>query len=77
MKLKAFIVAGNHHQYQCFLRENHLDRREWPMLNEDNWRGQDCTDIIRIGTYFENKKLLDMLTLVENYFYSKRINHET
>ena len=67
MILKSFIFSGGRHQYECFIRENHLDRREYPQLNEDNWRGITGVDVIRIGTYFENQKLLDMLPLIEQY----------
>ena len=65
IKTKAFIFAGNRHQYQCFIRENHLNEREYPQLTEDNWYGIHGIEIIRIGTYFENSKLLDMLPHIE------------
>lgn len=64
-KIKAFIFAGNRHQYQCFIHENHLNQTEYPQLDENNWHGVDDADLIRIGTFFENRKLLDMLPYVE------------
>jgi hypothetical protein len=64
----AFICAGNHRQYQNFIDENHLDRRRFPMLTEDNWRGVMNASVIRIGTYYENQNLRDMLPYIEQYF---------
>lgn len=70
--IKAFIFSGGHHQYQNFIQENHLDRRKYPMLSEDNWRGVCDVDIIRIGTFYENKKLLDMLPHIEHALFMYR-----
>lgn len=74
MKTKAFIFAGNHHQYENFIRENHLDRREYPMLSDENWRGIEA-DVIRVGTFYENSKMLDMLPYIERSLHRKE-SHE-
>ena len=67
-EIKAFIFSGTQHQYQCFLQDNHLNRNNYPRLTEENWRGRHKNiDVIRIGTYFENKKMLDMLPNIEHY----------
>lgn len=67
MKVKAFIFSGNRQQYQYFLSENHLSRYEYPCLDDINWNGHHDVDIIRIGTFYENSRLLDMLPHIENY----------
>ena len=74
MKIKAFIFAGDYRQYENFIRENHLERREYEMLKEENWRGQDDFDVIRIGTFYLNGKLLDMLPTIEHVGKRRRLN---
>jgi len=66
-KIKAFIFAGDKHQYAYFIKENHLDYREYPALTEDNWQGRRGVDVIRTGTYFDKRELLDRLPYIEGY----------
>lgn len=71
MILKAFIFAGNVRQYEDFIRENRLNRKEYPYLNEVNWRGIRNADLIRIGTYYENKKMMDLVPYIDHQLKEK------
>lgn len=63
--VKAFIFSGEQREYDNFIQENHLDRRIYPRLREENWQGYRDVEIIRIGTFYQDQRLHSMLYHIE------------
>jgi len=53
--VKAFVFAGNLDQYKWFVKENMLNKKEYPRLTDANkMLGHAGVDVIRIGRWYDH-----------------------